>query len=145
MSPAIFIAEDNAQAEICRNRRLYLTTRRAKIGEQSKAITSIQKDTCGSPVASPSRLRANSISSDSITSAGGASINDDDDDNAFLQLLRLQTGQGLDSEQWLSVSAQCPECEHYYRQGKFFKKHMEMCLGILDMSRRHLHVPFLES
>jgi hypothetical protein len=85
-----------------------------------------------------------SISSDSTTSAGGASINDDDDDDAFLQLPRLQTGQGLDSEQWLSISAQCPECEHYYLQGKFFKKHVKMCLGILDMSRRRFHVPFLD-
>jgi len=105
----------------------------SKIGEQSKAITSIRKDTCGSPVAGPSRLRAISISSDSTTSAGGASISDDDDDDAFLQLRHLQTGQGLDSEQWLSISAQCPECEHYYLQGKFFKKHVKMCLGILDI------------
>ena len=105
---------------------------RAKSANNPNPLLPFERTLLG-PVAGPSRLRAIGISSDSTASTGSAFINEDDDDNAFLQLRRLQAGQGLDSEQRLSVSAQCPECERYYLQGKFFKMHVKMCLGILDI------------
>ena len=114
-----------------------------RIGEKSKAITSVRKrasgDACRSPqaVAGPSRLGAISVSSsDSVASAGTPSSSISGrgaDDSAALSLRRLQTGQGLTFEQWMGVCAQCAECGDYFLQGELFKKHEKNCLGLLDI------------
>lgn len=115
-----------------------------RIGDQSKAITSVRKrhggDARESPVAGPSQhLGAISVTlseSDSVASAGTPSSgfkmscsSTSADDNASLQLRRLQAGQGLTFEQLMDVCARCPKCDNYYLQGKIFEKHEKMCLG----------------
>lgn len=113
-----------------------------RIGEQSKAVTSVRK--CGdprrSPVAGPSHLGAISVSSsDSAASPGPLSgfkmsqSSTSADDSASLQLRRLQTGQGLTFEQWMSVCVRCPKCDNFYLQGKVFEKHVKKCLGMFDI------------
>ena len=116
-----------------------------RLGEQSKAITSVRKRgprrsgdaprRSKSPVAGPSRLpvRAISVSSSdsAIANAGapssGSSGNPDVDSD--LQLRRLQTGQGLTFKQWMGICMRCPECDYYFLQGKVFEKHVKNCFG----------------
>jgi hypothetical protein len=124
-----------------------------RLGEKSKAITSVRKRAShshggeASPVAGSSRLEAISVSSsDSFASArapssSGPSCSSSSirvsgvDASACLQLhwQRLQTGQGLTFEEWMSVCTRCAECDKYYLPGKFFEEHEKTCFGLLDL------------